>query len=87
MPSGLLVVSSKEGVTASVLQLDISSRAPRPVAGHYALLPFSSALQGFSQPFWEGALGPFALEIFRYLNQNWENFLELFLYDFLKQGP
>ena len=32
------------------------------------------AAQGFFQPFWEGALGPFALGNFRHFNRNWEIF-------------
>ena len=36
--------------------------------------------QGFFQPFWEGALGPFTLGSFQYFNRNLENhFYMIFL--------
>ena len=43
--------------------------------------------QGFFLPFWEGALGPFALGNFRYFNRNWENFFNHFYMIFLNRDP
>ena len=43
--------------------------------------------QGFFQPFWEGALGPFALGNFRHFNRNWENFFIHFYIIFLNRDP
>ena len=43
--------------------------------------------QGFFQPFWEGALGPFALGIFLYFIRNWENFFNHFYMNFLNSDP
>ena len=43
--------------------------------------------QGFFQPFWEGALGPFALGNFRHFNRNWENFFVHFYIIFLNRYP
>ena len=40
---------------------------------------FTRGPQGFFQPFWEGALGPFALGNFRHFSRNWENFFIHFL--------
>ena len=41
--------------------------------------------QGFFQPFWEGALGPFALGNFRHFNRNWEIFFIHFYSIFLNR--
>ena len=46
---------------------------------------FCYEVQGFFQPFWEGALGPFALGNFRYFDGNWENFFNLFYMIFLNR--
>ena len=46
-----------------------------------------SSSQGFFQPLWEGALGPFALGNFRYFDQNWENFFNHFYMIFLNRDP
>ena len=43
--------------------------------------------QGFFQPFWEGALRPFALGDFWYFNQNWKNFYNHFYMIFLNRDP
>ena len=43
--------------------------------------------QGFFQPFWEGALEPFALGNFRHFNRNWENFFVHFYIIFLNRDP
>ena len=42
-------------------------------------------MQGFFQPFWEGALGPFALGNFRHFNRNWEIFFIHFYSIFLNR--
>ena len=44
-------------------------------------------IQGFFQPFWEGAVGPFALGNFRHFNRNWENFFVHFCIIFLNRDP
>ena len=46
-----------------------------------------SVNQGFFLTFWEGALGPFALGIFRHFNRNWENFFDHFYMIFLNRDP
>ena len=46
-----------------------------------------SGLQGFFQPFWEGALGPFALGNFLHFNRNWENFFVHFYIIFVNRDP
>ena len=43
--------------------------------------------QGFFQPFWEGALGPFALGKYWYFNRNWENFFNHYYMIFLNRDP
>ena len=43
--------------------------------------------QGFFQPFWEKAPGPFALGNFRHFNRNWENFFVHFYIIFLNRDP
>ena len=47
----------------------------------------SRHLRDFFSLFWEGALGPFALGIFRYFNRNWENFFNHFYMIFLNRDP
>ena len=42
-------------------------------------------MQGFFQPFWEGALGPFALGNFRHFKRNWEIFFIHFYSIFLNR--
>ena len=42
-------------------------------------------MQGFFQPIWEGALGPFALGNFRHFNRNWEIFFIHFYSIFLNR--
>ena len=44
-------------------------------------------IHGFFQPFWEGALGPFALGNSRHFNRNWENFFIHFYIIFLNRDP
>ena len=48
---------------------------------------FRELCQGLFRPFWEGALGPFALGNFRYFNRNWENFFNQFYIIFLNRDP
>ena len=43
--------------------------------------------QGFFKPFWEGALGPLALGIFRCFDGNWENSFNHFYIILLYRGP
>ena len=44
--------------------------------------------QGFFQPFWDGALWPFALGIFPYFYRNWENFFNHFyMIFFINKDP
>ena len=44
-------------------------------------------MQGFFQPFGEGALGPFALGNFWYFTRNWEKFFNHFYMIFFNGDP